>query len=55
MFASDPVGLFKVPQRARWFPRQLLNSQPEYFQTLSFDGELPAGVVKYHEAFKATE
>ena len=28
---------------------------PEYFQALSFDGELPTGSVSYHEAFDATE
>lgn len=28
---------------------------PEYFQALAFEGALPTGVVKYHEAFEATE
>lgn len=27
----------------------------EYFQAISFGGEMPLGVVKYHEAFEATE
>ncbi|WP_263596432.1 GNAT family N-acetyltransferase [Pseudomonas fluorescens] len=27
----------------------------EYFQTLSFGGELPTGTVQYHESFDATE
>lgn len=27
----------------------------EYFQALAFDGELPVGVVSYHEAFDTTE
>ena len=26
----------------------------EYFQALSFNGEIPQGVVRYHEAFNAT-
>jgi len=36
-------------------PLELSGVPPEYFQALSFDGELPAGVAKYHEAFEATE
>jgi putative acetyltransferase len=28
---------------------------PEYFQALSLNGELPVGIVRYHEAFDATE
>ncbi len=28
---------------------------PEYFQALSFGGELPEGIVEYHKAFEATE
>lgn len=28
---------------------------PEYFQALAFSGEVPEGVVAYHEAFGATE
>jgi len=27
----------------------------EYFQALSFNGEIPQGVVSYHDAFNATE
>ncbi|KAF9384797.1 hypothetical protein CPB97_005376 [Podila verticillata] len=27
---------------------------PEYFQALSFVGEMPSGTVRYHEAFDAT-
>lgn len=27
----------------------------EYFQALAFDGALPEGIVKYHQAFEATE
>lgn len=27
---------------------------PEYFQVLSFDGDVPAGEVRYHRAFDAT-
>ncbi|NUT79074.1 N-acetyltransferase [Pseudomonas sp. C1C7] len=27
----------------------------EYFQALSFDGEMPMGTVRYHESFNATE
>ena len=27
----------------------------EYFQALSFNGEIPLGVVSYHDAFNATE
>ncbi|MGF6092376.1 GNAT family N-acetyltransferase [Pseudomonas sp. 18173] len=34
---------------------ELSGVPPEYFQALSFGGELPVGVVKYHEAFEATE
>lgn len=34
---------------------ELSGVPPEYFQALSFDGELPVGIVKYHEAFEATE
>lgn len=28
---------------------------PEYFQAVSFGGDLPVGSVRYHEAFDATE
>lgn len=27
----------------------------EYFQAITFEGELPTGIVKYHDAFDATE
>ncbi|WP_258197932.1 GNAT family N-acetyltransferase [Pseudomonas capeferrum] len=34
---------------------ELSGVPPEYFQSLSFSGELPTGVVNYCEAFEATE
>lgn len=37
-------------------PRLELPGVPqEYFQTLSFGGEVPTGTVQYHAAFEATE
>lgn len=34
---------------------ELTGVPQEYFQTLSFGGELPTGTVQYHESFDATE
>ncbi|VVD80308.1 GNAT family N-acetyltransferase [Pandoraea iniqua] len=36
-------------------PRMILPGvPPEYFQTVSFDGSMPSGTVRYHDAFNAT-